>query len=116
MSTRQRLPNRRPQITECLTVGSISYDVSIGINPSNGECAEVFIEGGKPGSDLAFSLADASVLISLARQYGIPAHELARSMSRIPLDPDGNTAAPASPIGAAIDLILCVEGELCSIQ
>jgi ribonucleoside-diphosphate reductase alpha chain len=62
-------------------------------------------------------LADAAVVISVALQHGIPAQSLAKSIGRLPEGPvtpadldEGKPARiPASPIGAALDLVTSLE-------
>lgn len=93
------------------SVGGAAYDVSIGFDPATASPREVFIAGPKPGSGMAFILADASVLISLALQHGVPLTVLAHSMARLPT-PEEEAADPASAIGAAIDMLLRVEREI----
>jgi len=53
---------------------------------------------------MAAILDDASVVISVALQHGIPAKALAKSISRAP-DGMGRISA-ASAIGAALDLLV----------
>ncbi len=58
-------------------------------------------------------LADAAVVISVALQHGVPGEALARSVGRLPagpvapveLDHAPGQKVPASPIGAALDLL-----------
>ena len=57
------------------------------------------------GSGMAAILEDASVVISVALQHGIPAAALAKSIARIPDRLDGPAVKAASAIGAALDLI-----------
>ena len=62
-------------------------------------------------------LADAPVVISVALQHGVSAKALAKSVGRLPegrvtpADLDGGKPAriPASPIGAALDLLKAFE-------
>ena len=62
-------------------------------------------------------LADAAVAISIALQQGIPAAALAKSIGRLPAIPVGPAdlegphpgRVPASPIGAALDLVSAFE-------
>ena len=64
-------------------------------------------------------LADAAVVISVAPQHGVPAAALAKSVGRLPagpvvpvdLDHSPGQKVPASPIGAAIDLLRRFEGN-----
>ena len=78
------------------------YCVTIGYFP-DGRCGEVFLAEPRVGSQLAAILADSAILASKCLQGGMPADELARSMSRLPTC-DGQAKVPASPIGAALDL------------
>ena len=112
---RRRLPNRRPSITQTIEVGGQAFVATIGFAPEDGSPREVFLDGATTGSDLAAILDDASVVLSVALQFGIPPAALARSVGRLPIVPlappylsqpsnDGRKA-PASIIGAALDLL-----------
>jgi hypothetical protein len=102
---RHRLPNRRPAMTEEIVIdGAAPFTATVGFAP-DGRPAEVFLSGGKAGSALATILGDAAVLISIALQHGIPAAALGKSIARIPETVDGPPVAPASPLGAALDLL-----------
>jgi ribonucleoside-diphosphate reductase alpha chain len=101
---RRRLPNRRRSETTTLECAGQRIAASVGFDPE-GRPAEIFLSGGKDGSALAAILADAAVVISIALQHGIPAGELRRSVGRLPEAIDGPPVAPASPIGAALDLL-----------
>jgi hypothetical protein len=50
-------------------------------------------------------------VISVALQHGIPAAALAKSIARIPESLDGAAVKPASPIGAALDLLVDYEAS-----
>jgi hypothetical protein len=102
--TRTRLPNRRYAETADLAIGGMTMAATIGFDRA-GNAAEIFLSGGKNGSGLAAILHDAAVLISVALQHGIPAEALARSIARIPESFDAPATVPASPIGAALDLL-----------
>jgi hypothetical protein len=69
---RARLPTRRPAITQDMIVGNTILSASIGFDET-GQPAEIFLSGAKDGSGLAAILEDASVVISVALQHGIPA-------------------------------------------
>jgi hypothetical protein len=99
---RLRLRNRRNAITETIIIGNMTLTASIGFDET-GQPAEVFLSGAKDGSGMAAIIDDASVVISIALQHGIPAKVLAKSISRAP-DPMGRITA-ASVIGGALDLI-----------
>ena len=74
---------------------------------------------GKEGALLNAMLADAAVVISVALQSGVPAAALAKSVGRLPaspvaavdLDHARGQKVPASPIGAALDLVSAFERE-----
>jgi hypothetical protein len=99
---RRRLPNRRNAVTETIIIGNAAVSASIGFGP-DGQPQEIFLSGAKDGSSMSAILDDASVVISIALQHGIPAKVLAKSISRAP-DPMGRISA-ASVIGGALDLI-----------
>jgi ribonucleoside-diphosphate reductase alpha chain len=74
---------------------------------------------GKEGSLINAMLADAAVAISVALQHGVSAQALAKSIGRLPemattpadLDQAQPARLPASPIGAALDLVRTFENE-----
>ncbi len=112
---RRRLPGRRPSETRTLTVGSQQFTACVGFNPQDGGPQEIFLDGAKAGSSMEVILADASVVISVALQSGVPAAALAKSVARLPSAPltpadlaevaGPRHTAPASIIGAALDLL-----------
>ena len=117
--SRHRLPNRRPSHTGTLEVAGQAVTASVGFDPNDGQPREVFLTGGKEGSTLDALLADAAVVISVALQHGVSAQALAKSVGRLPegpvtpanLDRGPPARLPASPIGAALDLISSFEPE-----
>ncbi len=117
-SPRQRLPNRRPSHTETLQVDGQVFTATVGFDEC-GRPREVFMAAGKEGSLLNALLADAAVVISIALQNGVPAAALAKSVGRLPagsvapVDLDHATVqkVPASPIGAALELLRHFEGN-----
>ena len=118
-TTRQRLPNRRSCHTEALEVDGQAFTAAVGFDPESNQPREVFLSGSKPGSMLDALLGDAAVAISIALQSGVSAEALAKSVGRLPanrvgaadLDHPPEQKAPASPIGAALDLITAFEKE-----
>ncbi len=110
---RRRLPNRRPSHTETLQVDGQAFTATVGFDPESGQPRELFLVAGKEGSLLNALLADAAVMISIALQHGVPGEVLARSVGRLPagpvapveLDHVPDQKVPASPIGAALDLV-----------
>ena len=118
-SNRRRLPNRRPCHTEALEIAGQVFTATIGFDPEDDSPRELFLTAGKEGSMLNALLADAAVVISVALQHGVPGEALARSVGRLPagpvtpadLDHAPGRKVPASPIGAALDLITAFEKE-----
>jgi ribonucleoside-diphosphate reductase alpha chain len=114
---RKRLPSRRPSLTEALEVAGQSFTATVGFDPKTDRPCEVFLTAGKEGSLINAMLADAAVVISVALQHGVSAQALAKSIGRLPEGPvtpadlDGGKPArlPASPIGAALDLVTSLE-------
>jgi hypothetical protein len=84
---RRRLPNRRPALNRTITADNHCLEVSVGIDPADGQPRKIFLDGTKDGGELAAILDDASVVISVALQHGISAAALAKSVARIPLAP-----------------------------
>lgn len=105
---RHRLPNRRPAVTEEIASGGMRLTATIGFDPA-GSPAEIFLTGAKDGSELSTFLTDASIVISIALQCGIPAALLCKSISRLSEAVSRPPIALASPIGAALDLLACYE-------
>ncbi len=116
-SPRQRLPNRRPSHVETMEMAGQVFTACIGFDPETGAPRELFLNGGKEGSQFDAMLADAAVVISIALQHGVPAVALAKSIGRLPASPvtpadlEGPRPerVPASPIGAALDLVSSFE-------
>ncbi len=99
MTSRQRLPARRPSETETIEHGNAQFKVTVGFFP-DGRVGEVFAGGAKSGSELDGLLDDSAILISLLLQHGVEPGALARTMGRL-----GDGTEPASIIGAIVDLL-----------
>ena len=118
---RRRLPNRRSSETRALTVGNLTFAATVGFDPATGRPREIFLDGAKDGTDMAAILDDAAVTLSIALQHGISAAAMAKSVARLPsapltpsdlADPAGpRHTAPASIIGAALDLLRTFEAD-----
>lgn len=109
MKHRRKLPSRRPNATFEFETEGRAYTLTIGFDPKTAMPGEIFISDAKTGSSMDATLNDASILASLALQFGRTPQELASAMSRLGAlhqSPEG--ASPASPVGAALD-ILCRE-------
>ncbi len=117
MSLRTRLPNRRPSHVETLEVAGQVFTACVGFDPKTDRPCELFLDAPKRDSMFGAMLADAAVTISVALQHGIPAASLAKSVGRLPIGPvtPANLdciepgRVPASPIGAALDLVSSFE-------
>ena len=94
MSARQRLPNRRPSHSETLEVAGQTFTACVGFDPETGQPREIFLNGGKEGSQVDALLSDAATIISVALQYGVPATALAKSVGRSPEPPLGKPVLP----------------------
>ena len=116
-ASRARLPARRPSIIETLEVAGQTFEACIGFSPETGQPCEIFLDAPKRDSMFGAMLADAATCISVALQYGVPIHALAKSVGCAPnlstmpgsLDQLKAGSQAASPIGAAIDLLCSLE-------
>lgn len=104
---RETLPNRRT--SELVTFehggfrcsGQVTfYDPLTPARP-----AEVFLDLGKPGSEVQAMARDAAVIASLALQYGAPFEALRSALTRLD---DGKAAGP---MGALFDLVARLERQ-----
>ena len=115
--TRARLPSRRPNESASLIVGGQRFEACVGFDPKTDRPAEVFLTGGKHGSDFDSILSDAAIVISLALQHGVAPVDLAEAVGRAPdfttrpgsHEQLGAGTTPSSPIGAALDFLLRME-------
>ncbi len=99
MTSRERLPNRRPSETVTFDHDGTSYALTIGFY-LDGRPGEAFTGNAKVGSGVEAVLDDAAILISLLLQNGVEPAALARTVGRL-----GDGTAPASVIGAIVDLL-----------
>lgn len=100
--TRQRLPDRRRNVTLDIVFGEQAFTVCIGFDDA-GAPREVFVDGPKQGSLLRHLLSDACVVISVALQNGIAPDRLGASLPLVPAFVDGQaTESHASPIGMIV--------------
>ena len=118
MPKRKRLPNRRPSHMETMEVTGQTFEACIGFDPETDQPYEIFLDAPKRDSMFGAMLADAATIISVALQFGVPLAALAKSVGRAPdtstmpgsLDQLNAGNQPASPIGAALDLLCSFEG------
>ena len=93
---RERLPDRRQEIVATVAHNGESFHVGFGLYP-DGRLGEVFVAGGKVGSDLRVAALEASVALSFALQCGADADAMRRAFPRAA---DG---APEGLMGAILD-------------
>lgn len=99
---RIKLPNRRPGDIFKLIWNGTTFHCMTGLYPDN-SIGEVFVKGGKDGSDLTLLLDDAFVLVSILLQYGVELDSLWKSLGRLSDTVTGEPSdRPASLIGAVI--------------
>jgi hypothetical protein len=96
MISRNVLPQRRLCETLDIWHGGQHFHVSIGRAP-DGSLAEIFINGGKSGSDLEAVARDAAVTLSIALQYKVPLDPIRHAITR---NADGS---PSSIVGAVLE-------------
>ena len=99
---RSRLPDRRPSETMTTQFKGRQIEVTLGLDPRTMAPREVFATGFKEGTDMAHTLADACVVISIALQHGIEPGELAKSLGTVPGFAGDE---PASLIGAILNVL-----------
>lgn len=97
MTSRLKLPNRRPQTTFVVTHERQTYLVSVGLAEAGGAPAEVFVQAKRTSSTVESLARDAAILASFALQYGAPANAMQQAMTR---EADGS---PSSLVGAVLD-------------
>jgi len=109
--TRAQLPPRRQNETHSVEHGMHRFTVTVGY-AADGRPAEVFADGAKIGTDMAHTIADACVVISLALQHGCPPETLVKSLGRVPAPELLVTGAnrPASVLGVIADIVEEAEG------
>lgn len=95
---RELLPNRRLGETFELQHGGKAavFQVTLGRFP-DGRVGEVFINGGKSGTEVEANVRDTAILVSLALQHGVPVATMASAITR---EGDGS---PSTIIGVVLD-------------
>jgi hypothetical protein len=84
MTARRILPQRREAETFDLDHDKQRFAVSVGYWPHDPQPAEVFIHGGKVGSDVEAVARDGAVLLSIAMQFGVPLDVIRGAITRNP--------------------------------
>jgi hypothetical protein len=96
---RNRLPSRRKSQNIAFERDGARFEMTAGYYPDD-RPGEVFLNADRANSLLDFLMSDAAILASIALQYGAPLDELKHALKR------DSRGMAASPIGAALDLIL----------
>jgi hypothetical protein len=94
---RRRLPHRRACEIRTFDIGGMKYTACVGRFPDDGAVAEVFLNVSKSGSELEKHCRDASVLLSIGLQYGVPLEIYRKALSRRP------NGAPDSALAFLLD-------------
>lgn len=102
IAERDRLPNRRFQATRKLTLEGMTFHLSIGCDAER-RPREVFIKGGKEGSDAQLLVEHVAIIISLALQRGASPADLLKTLARAG-EPDAKW--PAQLIPAVLDALV----------
>jgi hypothetical protein len=98
MTTRERLPDRRPAETFDLVAVGLKYVCTVG-RFADGRIGELFLRNHNSNSAADTSARDAAITFSIAVQHGADPEAIRRALCR---DADGTAR---SPLGAALDLI-----------
>jgi hypothetical protein len=101
--SRERPANRRAADTFDLRAAGQRYVATLG-RFDDGRPAEIFITSNKAGSEADTSARDASVVASIALQYGVPLDVLRKALMR---DARG---APCGLLAVALDMVASMEG------
>jgi hypothetical protein len=101
--TRERLRNRRPNLSTSIEWSGHRLSVCAGFNPETGRLLEVFVRAGRPDGHLDQLADDVAVLISRGLQHGDGLADLAHGLGRLP---DGT---PTSIAGVILDELLHLE-------
>ncbi len=98
--SRAFLPDRRASETVTMIHDGFKFDLSTGYYEDGG-VGEAFVHarGRNVNSTLANIIQDAAIIISLARQWGVPIEKMREGVLR---DEDGK---PATIIGCALDAV-----------
>lgn len=99
---RQALPNRRQQAEHRIELNGTTLHVGIGFDPATRRPCEVFVSGGKEGTDLQLLVQHVAIVISIALQHGAEPADLAKTLARG--EPGAGWAALLVP--AIVDLLI----------
>jgi hypothetical protein len=104
--SRVRLPNRRQNATETVTIRGHLAHVTVGF-ARTGEPLEVFARCARPGSDLDALLDDSAVLISRGLQHGDNLTSMLAGLGR------EHETTPLSIVAALVEVARRIAHEEC---
>jgi hypothetical protein len=99
MSTRNRLPNRRPAESFELEVEGLRYTATVG-RFSDGSIGELFLNNHRSNSSADTAARESAIVFSIAIQHGADPEAIRRALCR---DSHGRASGP---LGAALDIIM----------
>ena len=94
---RTQLPSRRLSETISFEHCGVPYEASIS-RFADGSIAELFLSAGKTGSAADTLSRDTAVLLSIARQYGVPLQLMYDALVKL------GDGSPAGPVGVALQM------------
>jgi hypothetical protein len=97
MSPRQRLSNRRPNVTFDFEVGGLKYTCTAGL--TDGQIRELFLNNHKSNSAADVNARDAAIVFSIAIQCGADPETIRRALTR------NSNGSASGPLAAALDAL-----------
>jgi hypothetical protein len=95
---RRKLPDRRPAFTFEFEHAGLRYSCTFG-RYADGRVAEVFVQNHKSNSSADTTARDCAIACSIALQFGASLQLLQKAFFQ------DSRGRPASPVGAALDII-----------
>jgi hypothetical protein len=99
MTTRSRLPNRRPAENFEIEVEGLGYIATVG-RFLDGTIGELFLNNQKSNSAADTAARDSAIVLSIALQHGADLGTIQRALSR------NSQGRAIGPLGAALDVIM----------
>jgi hypothetical protein len=99
MTSRNRLPNRRPAESFELEIDGLRYTATVGRFPDE-TIGELFLNNQKSNSSADTAARDSAIVLSIALQHGADLEAIRRALCR---DSQGRASGP---LGAALDIIM----------
>jgi hypothetical protein len=99
MTSRNRLPNRRPAESFDIEVDRLRYTATVGRFPDD-TIGELFLNNHKSNSSADTTARDSAIVLSIALQHGADLETIQRALCR---DSQGRASGP---LGAALDIIM----------